>query len=100
MDEERKRALKRQVRDHERSSFLSAMPLTLSQASGLIEALNARLEQTSCDHTHRLTREWCEKQGFDPDAVIPWARDHGGYCDCELAANLSDPIEDAGKLQE
>ena len=99
MDEERKRALKQQVRDQERRAFLNAMPMTLAQATALIEVLDTRLSSESCDHTHRLTSEWCNQQRLDPTIVVGWAREHGGYCDCEVAANIAQPIEDAGKLQ-
>ncbi len=96
MDDERKRQLKRQARDNERKSFLDAMPITLSQARNLLETLGMKL--THCDHTHRLTREWCIGQSANVDAVVEWARNNGGYCDCEVLANLADPIEDAGKF--
>jgi hypothetical protein len=99
MDEERKRALKKQVRDQERREFLSAMPMTFGQATSLIQTLDARLEKEPCDHTLRFTTEWSGQQGLDPDVVTRWTSQHGGYCDCEVAANLADAIEDAGKLQ-
>jgi hypothetical protein len=100
MDEERKRALKKQVRDQERQTFMNAMPISLLQAHALIEALDARLANEPCDHTLRLTIEWCKQQGLNPEQVADWTRDHGGYCDCEVAANLAEPVEDAGKLRE
>jgi len=100
MDDAQKRALKQQARNQERRVFLNAMPMTLEQAMALIEALDARLMREACDHTHLMTTGWCSQQGLDANVVVDWARDHGGYCDCEVAANLADPIEDAGKLQE
>jgi len=100
MDDERKRALKQRARNQERRTFLNAMPMTLRQASSLIAAIDARLASESCDHTHRMTIEWRRHQGLDANIITDWARNHGGYCDCEVAANLTDPIEDAGKLKE
>jgi hypothetical protein len=34
------------------------------------------------------------ERGLDAAAVIPWLRESGGYCDCEVLANVEDEWAD------
>ncbi len=31
-----------------------------------------------------------EKHGLDVERIVSWLRKHGGYCDCEVLANVED----------
>jgi len=44
--------------------------------------LNGRNVEVVCDLTHRLTRTWCKQNGVDPDLVVDFLIQSGGFCDC------------------
>jgi len=83
--EERKRRL-REVQRNERATFEDSMPMTPATFLALLDWLDAELG--SCDHTTSVTEQFLRAQGVDPQPVIPWLAKHGGYCDCEVLANL------------
>ncbi len=64
------------------------MPMTPAQLNGLLDHVHARLKH--CDHSHRLTSEFLRAEELDATGVLPWLRNHGGYCDCEVLFNLED----------
>lgn len=42
----------------------------------------------------RLTTAFLESKKLDVQRVVPWLREHGGYCDCEVLANVEDGFGD------
>ncbi|KAF1699784.1 DUF2695 domain-containing protein [Pseudoxanthomonas suwonensis] len=46
-----------------------------------------------CDHSLRFTRQFLASRGIEPDRVLPWLEEHGGYCDCEVLANVEEHWE-------
>lgn len=47
-----------------------------------------------CDHTHRVTLEFLRECNLPASMVIPWLEAHGGYCDCEVLANVEQHCEE------
>ena len=56
--------------------------------------LKEQLSDGDCDHTLRHTEAFLAERGLDAAAVVPWLRDSGGYCDCEVLANVEDQWAD------
>ena len=50
--------------------------------------LNRTLTHVACPNELEWTRRWCDAQRFDTSWVTWWLRDNGGYCDCEVLANV------------
>lgn len=97
VDDATKKRLKRQVRAQERATALAALPLPFAELEAMFEMLEAELESQSCDHTRRITHAWLVTRGDDPAAVFSWLDEHGGFCDCEVLANVPDEVEEARK---
>jgi hypothetical protein len=95
MDKESKKAMRKAVRARERAAARAAFPLAPSQLKSLFDWLDMQLENDRCDHTLTMTRAWLEQQRLDVRAVVPWLEDNGGYCDCEVLANVEQHVEDA-----
>ncbi|HVG46036.1 MAG TPA: DUF2695 domain-containing protein [Longimicrobium sp.] len=92
-DEKRRRKeLKRNARQQERSRLEATMPLSQAALSGLFDYLDEALAE-GCDHTLRLTRAYLGARGLDEDRIIPWLEEHGGGCDCEVLANVEEEFE-------
>jgi hypothetical protein len=88
VDDERKRALKRQAKQREKAAEREAMILSQSELDDLLDHLDERLPRTPCDHSLRLTRAWARENGVDADALATSLERFGGYCDCEVLANV------------
>jgi Protein of unknown function (DUF2695) len=51
-------------------------------------------EAAECDHTLRFTTALLQQRGHDVARIIPWLREHGAYCDCEVLANVEDKLSE------
>ncbi|WP_093552848.1 DUF2695 domain-containing protein [Pseudoduganella namucuonensis] len=85
-DRNRKRAWKNEQRTLARSAF----PLPSEALEQLFTALDSSLEQSGCDHTLRFTDQWLAANVSDREPTIAWLKSHGGFCDCEVIANVCD----------
>ena len=65
-----------------------ALPVSPDQLQRLGDWLNARLAESPCDHTERLTEHWLADAGIDPPAALRAFARRGGYCDCEILTNV------------
>ena len=99
MDESQKR-LKAQRRDQQRKAALAALPLPVSELKAMFDMLDVEFPRQGCDHTRRLTQAWLESRGHDVERVFAWLDTQGGYCDCEILANIEEKVDDATKAQE
>jgi hypothetical protein len=88
-DRNRKRAWK----DEQRTSTRAAFPLQSDALEQLFTALDSALEQSGCDHTLRFTEQWLAANVPDREPTIAWLNNHGGFCDCEVIANVFDHCE-------
>jgi uncharacterized protein DUF2695 len=88
MDKQQRKAALKQWKHAERADLLAVMPLSPHQLHRLLVYLDANLE--ACDHTTKFTGIFLDVENLDMDKVLAWLREHGGYCDCEVLANLAD----------
>ncbi len=88
----RKAELKKQWKEQERHDLAASIPMPHEDLRGLLDHLDAYFEQDDafCDHTLRVTTAFLQQRGLAPEKVAPWLREHGGYCDCEVLANVED----------
>ncbi len=88
--EERKRLL-REAADKELSDLRSSLPVAVPVLLELFAHLEAHLKQ--CDHTLSTTEAFVMSTGAEPERVVRWLRSHGGYCDCEVLANVAEVVD-------
>jgi hypothetical protein len=89
MDKARRKALLRQHRASEQESARRLLAFGEQQLRSLLDMLDEAAEHETCDHSARLTRAWAISHGLDPEAVIAAVQEFGGYCDCEVLANVT-----------
>jgi Protein of unknown function (DUF2695) len=70
------------------ADLIADMPIAPGLLHKLLDHLDAHLQ--SCDHTPKLTTDFLHAEKLDKDKVLPWLAEQGGYCDCEVLANLTD----------
>lgn len=78
--------LKQQKKEH----ILSA-----NEAASLFEHLEIRLQDKSCNHTHRFTQEWLDAHisFMKHHDILNELEDMGGYCDCEILTSCYEDYE-------
>ncbi len=95
-ERQRRRAVVRDIRNTEHANAVARMPLSREHLAALLRHLDrnvfeARPDGTvwvGCDHTYRLTEGFLTGLGSWSPAVREWLASYGGYCDCEVAANV------------
>lgn len=97
MDKDQKKRLQRELRSQQRASLRDSLPMPLTDFHEMLDMLDVELQSQHCDHTRRLATTWLEQKGHDIPAIVAWLEQHGGYCDCEILANIEDIIEEAEK---
>jgi len=83
-----KRELVRAWKAREHEAAVKALPAPKEILLKLLNHLDEELAHQSCDHTLRLTLAWATAQGLDGERIAAWTREYGGFCDCEVLANV------------
>jgi hypothetical protein len=95
MDKASRKRLKKQLREQERSATLRSLPLSIPDLEAMFDMLNVELPTKGCDHSRRLTQAWLVSRGHTVESVFAWLDEHGGFCDCEVLANVEPHFDDA-----
>ena len=93
-ERDRKKALKQQFKNRERADAEARLPLPKTELAALFDRLDERLRDDDCDHSLRYAEAFLAERGLDASTVLPWLRESGGYCDCEVLANVEDEWAD------
>lgn len=93
MDKEQKKKLKAQFKHKEHEALLASIPMTIDDLKDLLTHLD-REDVPDCDHTLKEATEFLIKRNLNPDKIIPWLNEHGGYCDCEVIYNVYEDVGD------
>jgi hypothetical protein len=83
-DREKKAAWKAEERRRARAAF----PLPDEELEDLFDFLDRQLGAQGCDDTRRFTEEWARDKDCPLEPLGAWLEDNGGYCDCEVLANV------------
>lgn len=88
-EKEKRKAILRELAEKQREAFEQSLPMARNMFLQLFDYLDARLE--ACDNTLTLTKAFLEQQQvINTDEVLTWLEAHGGYCDCEVPANIEE----------
>jgi hypothetical protein len=90
-----RKAKLRAWKEAKRMAREAGMPLSHDDLRALFDHVDTALEFRGCDHTHRHTRAFLASRGLDEARVVPWLGEYGGYCDCEVLANVGSEWDDA-----
>ncbi|GGF16919.1 DUF2695 domain-containing protein [Hymenobacter cavernae] len=94
-DEKQKRkALLNSFKQQQRDEKLAGLPLPLTELKALFDYLDEELSETDCGDTLRLTKQFLQERNLPVATVTEWLGNHGGYCDCEVLANVEEKFED------
>jgi len=82
-------------REEARRKVREALPADAQTLKALFNHVDSALESTECDNTLRHSLDFIQSHGLRDDVFISWLEDNGGYCDCEVLANVEQVVEDA-----
>lgn len=91
-NKDRKRELKAAFKAKELEALETSMPISKDDLRGLLDHLDS-LGESGCDHSLEKTITYLRSRSLDPEHVVPWLGEMGGYCDCEVLANVDHKIE-------
>ncbi len=89
IEQERKREIKKALKEKERAENLASLPLPASDLYDLFVWLD-REAAPACDNTLRQTIEFLQERNLNVDKVVSWLHENGGGCDCEVIYNIDD----------
>jgi hypothetical protein len=85
--------LKKAFKQQEKEKFVASLPMQVNDFLELFEDLDNKLVNTSCNHTLANTQNFLNKHRLPVQVVVSWLNEHGGYCDCEVLANVEEKFE-------
>src|SRR5689334_22074694 len=85
----RRKALRRTAERHTRAAEEARMPISMTELAQLFDHLDGALTQ-GCNHTLAYTREFLTSHQLPESAILPWLAEYGGFCDCEVLANVEE----------
>jgi hypothetical protein len=86
---DRRKALRRAAEQCSRSSDEARIPISRADLAQLFAHLDIVLSK-GCAHTLAHTREFLNTHKLPESAILPWLAEYGGYCDCEVLANVEE----------
>lgn len=85
--------LKAEFKRKQQEEFEKSLPMNKSLFYELFDYLDNALDE-DCNDTLRLTESFLHSQNVkNVDEVLFWLNEKGGYCDCEVLANVEEYFE-------
>ncbi len=95
----RRKSIKSTLRNEERQQAQKSFPVPVVVLHELFDFLDGKLTENECDHTLNSTREFARNHTLPEERLIVWLEQSGGYCDCEVLANVEQVVEDAERYK-
>lgn len=94
MDKNKKKELKKKYAEEQKRAFIATLPFSSILFESLFDYLDEILEEHGCDDTFKYTIKFLEDNKLPIEESLNWLRDNGGFCDCEVLANIQDKISE------
>jgi hypothetical protein len=91
---ERRKQIARELKLKARQGFENSLPMSPENFKGLFDYLDEQLTDNSCDDTLKLSITFLQSLKLDNvQEIIEWLSENGGYCDCEVLANVEEKFD-------
>ena len=91
-EKRRRAALVQAMVAEDTKKAIEEMPISLAHLGQLFDYLDLELE-VGCDHTPKITIAFLNENKLNQNIILPWLQEQGGYCDCEILANVEEAWE-------
>lgn len=93
-EKERRKQIRNELRQKQQEEFEKSLPMERPRFKELFDCLDDQLRKMGCDNTNKLTTGFLEKNTIiNVENVLSWLAENGGYCDCEILANVEQKFE-------
>ena len=93
IEKNERKSLKQMYKAKEQEQISAALPVSVDVLKDLFDWLDKTAEKQVCDNTLSQTLIFLEKNDLKKDELIDWLKERGGYCDCEVLANVAEHFE-------
>lgn len=94
MDKSKRKELQKKYAEEQKKDLIANIPFSPSLFESLFNYLDEVLEEHGCDDTLKYTERFLEDNELPMEKSLNWLRDNGGFCDCEVLANIEDKISE------
>jgi hypothetical protein len=85
-----KKELKKAYKENELREFKESLPMKETDFLLLFDFLDNELDQTECAGNLLFLEKYCVKENLDFTSLKEWFKKYGGFCDCEILANVGE----------
>jgi len=89
-EKQRRKAILDQMAQKHRAEEEASLPLSQAELKALFDHVDQRLEEQECDHKLTHTLAFLAQRNLRRETIVPWLHEYGGYCDCEVIANVEE----------
>ena len=89
-DKQRRKELLQSFKSQEQEAKIAQMPISKEDLKDLFDYLDSSLQEEGCDDALTLTEAFLQERHLPVDQTKAWLAQYGGYCDCEVLANVED----------
>lgn len=93
-EQQRRKELLATLKQNNRAEKLAGLPTSVENLKALFGYLDEALGEQGCDDTLQLTQRFAAAHDIDFAPLKAWLADNGGFCDCEVLANVEEKLED------
>ena len=91
---ERRKQIAREKKFESRQEFEKSLPMSSENFKSLFDYLDKQLTKNGCDHNFKFSLNYLQSLELNNiDNIIKWLGENGGYCDCEILANVEDKFD-------
>lgn len=91
----KRHAIKQALRQAQRERFRAGLPLSPDLLRALFDFLDVQLSEVECDNTLKYAAIFLSERRLEAATVLKWLEGNGGFCDCEVLANVEEHFRDA-----
>lgn len=92
-EQQRRKGVRSALRQAEREQIKATLHMPLPRMKALFDFIDQKLSESECDDTLRHTIAFLNEHQIPPADVVSWLEQAGGYCDCEVMANVEEKLE-------
>jgi hypothetical protein len=93
-EKEKRKKIMKDLQQKADEQFETSLPIGRNVFKTLFDHLDEQLGEHDCDNSLKITEAFLSANSIENAAVvIHWLREHSGYCDCEVLANVEQLFE-------
>ncbi|WBV61821.1 DUF2695 domain-containing protein [Chryseobacterium camelliae] len=93
-EKEHRKQIRNEWKQKQQQEFEQNLPMNREVFGKLFDFLDYQLRKSDCDDTNNLAKQFLKKNKItDVENILNWLSENGGYCDCEILANVEEKFE-------